>query len=49
MVHGHEGTKRCPICLGSRFGPFYVLLLEKKITCCCVKKKIMLICVCVMY
>ena len=29
MVHGCEGTKRCPIYMGLRFGPFCVLLLEK--------------------
>ena len=37
MVHGREGTEMCPVYVGSRFGPFCVLLLEKKqITCCCV-------------
>ena len=34
MVHGREGTERCPVYVGPRFGPFYVLLLEKKKTCC---------------
>ena len=29
MVHGHEGSERCPVYVGSRFGPFCVLLLEK--------------------
>ena len=29
MVHGREGTERCPVYVGSRFGPFCVLLLEK--------------------
>ena len=34
MVHGREGTERCPVYVGPSFGPFCVLLLEKKITCC---------------
>ena len=29
MVHDREGTERCPIYVGSRFGPFCVLLVEK--------------------
>ena len=29
MVHSREGTERCPIYVGPRFGPFCVLLLEK--------------------
>ena len=29
MVHGREGTKRCPVYVGPIFGPFCVLLLEK--------------------
>ena len=29
MVYGREGTERCPVYVGSRFRPFYVLLLEK--------------------
>ena len=29
MAHGREGTERCPIYVGPRFGSFYVLLLEK--------------------
>ena len=29
MVHGREGTDRCPVYMGPRFGSFYVLLLEK--------------------
>ena len=31
MVHGCEGTVRCPVYVGSRFWSFCVLLLEKKI------------------
>ena len=31
MVHGREGTERCRIYVGLRFGPLCVLLLEKKI------------------
>ena len=42
MIHGHEGTERCPVYVGSRFGPFSVLLLEKNKLLCV---KIMLICV----
>ena len=30
MVHGREGTERCLVYVGSRFGKFCVLLLEKK-------------------
>ena len=30
MVHGREGTKRCPVYVDPKFGPFCVLLLEKK-------------------
>ena len=30
MVHGHEGTERCLVYVGPRFGPFCVLLFEKK-------------------
>ena len=29
MVHGREGTERCLVYVGLRFGSFYVLLLEK--------------------
>ena len=29
MVYGREGTERCPVYVGPRFGPFCVLLLEK--------------------
>ena len=29
MVHGREGIERCPVYVGSRFGSFCVLLLEK--------------------
>ena len=29
MVHGREGTERFLVYVGSRFGPFFVLLLEK--------------------
>ena len=29
MVHDREGTERCPVYVGSRFGPFCMLLLEK--------------------
>ena len=30
MVHGCEGTERCHVYVGQRFGPLCVLLLEKK-------------------
>ena len=30
MVHDREGTERCPVYVGLRFGSFCVLLLEKK-------------------
>ena len=29
MVHGREGTEKCLVYVGLRFGPFCVLLLEK--------------------
>ena len=29
MVHGREGTERCPVYVGPKFRPFYVLLLKK--------------------
>ena len=29
MVHGREGTERCPVYVDLRFGSFCVLLLEK--------------------
>ena len=29
MVHGREGTEKCLVYVGPRFGPFCVLLLEK--------------------
>ena len=29
MVHGREGTERCPVYVDPRFWPFFVLLLEK--------------------
>ena len=29
MVHGREGTERCPVYVGPRFEPFCVLVLEK--------------------
>ena len=47
MIHDREGTERCPVYVGLRFGPFCVLLLEKNNMLLCVK--IMLICACVMY
>ena len=48
MVHGREGTEKCPIYEGPRFGSFCVLLLKKMYNMLlCVK--IMLICDCVMY
>ena len=28
MVHGSEGTERCPVFMGPRLGPFCVLLLD---------------------
>ena len=30
MVHGREGTERCSVYVGPRFGSFCLLLLEKK-------------------
>ena len=30
MVHGREGTERCPVYVGPRFELFYVLLLKNK-------------------
>ena len=30
MVHGREGTERCPVYVSPRFGSFFVLLLENK-------------------
>ena len=37
MVAGREGTERYLVYVGSSFGPFCMLLLEKKyISCCCV-------------
>ena len=30
MVLARKGTGRCPVYVGPRFGPFCVLLLEKK-------------------
>ena len=47
MVHGRERTERCPVYVGPRFGPFCVLLLEKKNTLLCVK--IMLIYIYLLY
>ena len=48
MVHGREGTKRCPVYVDMRFRPFCVLLLEKKNSMLlCVK--ITLIYFCLMY
>ena len=35
MVHGREGTERCLVYVGPRFGSFCVLFPEKK-TCYCV-------------
>ena len=29
MVHGREGTDRCPVYVGPKFRSFCVLLLEK--------------------
>ena len=29
MVNDREGTERCPVYVGLRFGPFCVLFLEK--------------------
>ena len=29
MVHGREGTERCYVYVGPRFGSFCLLLLEK--------------------
>ena len=31
MVHGRDGTEKCPVYVGRRFEPFCVLLLKKKI------------------
>ena len=43
MVHGREGTERCPVYVGPRFGPF-VLCIVRKINNMLVCAKIMLIC-----
>ena len=42
MVHGLVRTERCPIYMGPKFGPFCVLLLEKKIKSLllCVKNRV---------
>ena len=48
MVHGRDGTERCPVYVGLRFGSFCVLLLEK-INNLLLCVKIMLICACVTY
>ena len=47
MVHGREGTERCRVYVGPRFGSFCVLLL-KKINNMLLSVKIMLIYACVM-
>ena len=47
-VMNREETKMCPVYMGSRFGSFYVLLLEKKNNMLlCIK--IMFIYTCMMY
>ena len=48
MVHGCEGTKRCPVFMGSRFGPFLCVIVGKinNILLCV---KIMVIFACLMY
>ena len=48
MVHGREGTERCPIYVGPRFGPFRLLLLEK-INNMLLCVKIMFIYICLTY
>ena len=37
MVDSYEGIERCPVFMGSRSGPFCVLLIGVWITCFCVK------------
>ena len=39
-VTNREGTKRCPIDIGPRFGPFCVLLLDRII--CSVKNNMLI-------
>ena len=48
MVHGREGTKRCPVIYGSEIWAILYVIIEKinnMILCV----KIMLICTCLMY
>ena len=49
MVHGREGTKRCPVLYGSEIWAILCVLLEKKLNNMLLCVKIMLICACVMY
>ena len=48
MVHDHEGTERCHVYVGPRFGPFWCIIVGK-INNMLLCVKIMLICACVMY
>ena len=47
MVHGREGTKRCPVLYGSEI--WAILCVCRKINNVLLCVKIMLICACVMY
>ena len=49
MIHGREGTKRCLVYVGPRFGSSCVLCIARKINNMMLCVKIMLICACVMY
>ena len=46
MVHGHEGTKRCPVLYGFKIWVILCVIVEKinKMLLC-----VMLICTCLMY
>ena len=49
MVHGCEGTERCPVYVGPRFGSFCVLLLKKINNMLLCIKQIMFIYTCLTY
>ena len=48
MVHGREGTKRCPVLYGSKIWAILCAIVGK-VNNMLVCVKIMLICACVMY
>ena len=48
MVHGHEGTKRCPVLYGSEIWAILCVIVGK-INNMLLCVNIMLICACVMY